>query len=87
MGAAAGFMSMQRLKEKTAKGKFTIHVSGALNDDRTLCGYAYEGSCMETEGDHGVEPVERGKVNCPMCLTIINYCKSIPPEIARRHDR
>ena len=66
----------QRLRERTDAG-YVIHVdNGAF--DATLCGYAYEGSCVESEGDSGVEEVARGKINCADCLRIIWHAKNIP---------
>lgn len=71
---------MQRLKEITENGPL-IHADDPNEGDRTLCGYAYEGSCCEGEGDSGVIEVGRGKINCRSCLAIINHCKAIPSRI------
>jgi len=69
---------MQRLKENTENG-YLIHADSADGDDRTLCGYAWEGSCCD--GDTGVFKVDRGKINCKSCLAIINHCKAIPSRV------
>lgn len=66
----------QRLRERLSGGGFLIHASAANGDDRTLCGYAYEGSCTGG-GDAGVHEVTRGKINCRSCLQIIWFCKGI----------
>ena len=69
---------MQRLKENTPSGPL-IHADDPNEGDRTLCGYAYEGTCCD--GDTGVTEVSRGKINCRSCLAIINHCKAIPSRI------
>ena len=72
-------MSFQRLRERV-DDKWVIHVDGA-SFDATLCGYAYEGSCIKGEGDSGVEEVKRGKINCADCLRIIWHCQDIPKRV------
>lgn len=67
-----------RCVEKIEKGMVRHHAADALGDGRTLCGYAYEGSCIKSEGDHGVTESPRGKVDCETCLRIIRYCKRVP---------
>lgn len=67
----------QRLREKVDGGKFHVHIADAFGDGRTLCGYAYEGSCTGS-GDFGVTKIDRGLVDCQTCLTIIRYCRRIP---------
>ena len=68
----------RRMRERVPGG-FLIHLDGPSGDDMTLCGYAYEGSCADS--DSGVEPVSRGKVNCRTCLAIIRLCKRVPAKI------
>lgn len=77
---ASGERKMQRLREDIGGGKYHIHLDAGDGDGRTLCGYAYEGSCTDGK-DHGVVPVARGKVNCRTCLGIIRYCKSVPAKM------
>jgi hypothetical protein len=74
-------MEMQRLREKTKEG-WVIHVEAPDGDARTLCGYAFEGTCIEGEGDSGVHPVARGKINCADCLRIIHFCQDWVPKRA-----
>jgi hypothetical protein len=69
-------MAFQRLRERVG-GKWVIHADNN-SFDATLCGYAYEGSCVSNEGDSGVEEVGRGKINCADCLRIIWHCQGIP---------
>jgi hypothetical protein len=66
---------MQRLKEITENGPL-IHADDPNEGDRTLCGYAFEGSCCD--GDTGVIEVDRGEINCRSCLAIIYHSKAIP---------
>lgn len=50
-----------------------IHAQGI--SDYTLCGLGFEGNI-----DHGaIAHVKktREKINCPQCIFIINFCKSI----------
>jgi hypothetical protein len=70
----------QRLRERTSEGP-VIHVDAAHGNGYTLCGYAYEGSCVRGENDSGVEPVSRGKINCVDCLRIIWHCEYIPRRV------
>jgi hypothetical protein len=70
-------MAVLRLKEITGEGA-VIHADSGRGSDYTLCGYAYEGSAMRDEGDTTLVLVERGKINCPNCLQIIRYAKTIP---------
>lgn len=72
-------MAFQRLRERTAGG-WVIHADNN-SFDATLCGYAYEGLCIDGEGDSGVEPVARGKINCADCLRIIWHCQGIPKRV------
>ena len=67
-----------KFRERDLAGNWIIHLQGAIEGDRTLCGYAEEDSCIEGGGDSGFEPVVRGKVNCAECLRIIWYCQDIP---------
>jgi len=69
-------MTFQRLRERTEAG-YVIHADNNAFD-ATLCGYAYEGSAIQGEGDSGVEEVTRGKINCADCLRIIWHSKGIP---------
>ena len=77
-------MSFQRLRERTEDG-WVIHADNA-SFDATLCGYAYEGSCVESENDSGVEEVARGKINCADCLRIIWHSKGIPNRVLAELD-
>lgn len=65
---------MRRLREPNGNGDI-IHADGAGGDGRTLCGYAYEGSC--TGDDVGVVPTDRGKINCADCIQIIEFCRGV----------
>lgn len=69
---------MKLLRENIGNGKFHIHADGPGGDDRTLCGYAYEGACTRHDSDHGVVEVTSGKINCRTCLEIIRWCKAVP---------
>jgi hypothetical protein len=72
-------MAFQRLRERVVTG-WVIHADSP-SFDATLCGYAYEGSCIASEGDSGVEEVARGKINCADCLRIIWHAKDIPNRV------
>jgi hypothetical protein len=76
-----------RFRERDLVGNWVIHLQGAIEGDRTLCGYAQEGSCIEGEGDSGFEEVSRGKINCPDCLRIIWYCQDIPRRALAEPER
>ncbi len=69
-------LNVQRLKERHPNGPI-IHVEGANGDDRTLCGYVYEGSAMKGEDDTSLEYVKRGLINCADCIGIIHHCELI----------
>jgi hypothetical protein len=56
----------------------TIHADGSDGAEYTLCGFAYEGACMDDEHDTECVEVTRGKINCAKCLAIVRYAKSIP---------
>lgn len=75
----------KRLREHTTGG-WVIHANSADGDSRTLCGYAYEGSCFDGEGDSGVHEVARGKINCIDCLRIIWHCEYIPRRFLAKLD-
>lgn len=71
-------VTVELYRERLPGGGFQIHAAGGTGDDRTLCGYAFEGACTKTDADFGVEQVSRGKINCRTCLGIIHHCKAIP---------
>lgn len=48
-----------------------IHAHGCF-DDHTLCGEDIAG-----DYDREIKKVAKGKINCPRCIKIINYCKKI----------
>lgn len=75
-----------RFRERDLVGRWIIHLQGATESDRTLCGYAEEGSCVDGADDSGVEEVTRGKVNCADCLRIIWYCQDIPSRVLADPD-
>lgn len=77
-------MIFQRLRERTEAG-WVIHADNAAFD-ATLCGYAYEGSCVAGDNDSGVEEITRGKINCADCLRIIWHSKSIPNRVLAEPD-
>lgn len=70
-------MVVTKLRERNAAG-YIIHAGRHDGLDMTLCGYAEEGECADDGGDEGLTEVFRGKVDCPECVGIILYCKSIP---------
>lgn len=63
------------LRENTADGP-VIHLDGN-SQDYTLCGYAYEGACDGR--DIAMTITKRGKINCPTCVRIWKYCRTIAP--------
>ena len=64
--------TMAHIKIKTDYGEF-VHASRKMNN-YTLCG-------IETDGDETIGiakgVVTNEKINCPDCIEIITYCKSI----------
>lgn len=76
MTGTAPSSARRRIREFTPNGP-VIHAEGVTESDRTLCGYAEEGSAMAGAGDSGWHYVTRGKINCPQCLQIIRHCKLI----------
>lgn len=66
-----------RFKERTEDG-FVIHAGPSSGLDVTLCGYALEGEAATHGGMETPVEVFRGKINCPACVNLILYCKSIP---------
>ena len=63
---------MQRLTENTPNGP-VIHADDPNQGDGTLCCLAFEGE----DGESYLTPVDRGRINCPVCLAIIRHCKAI----------
>ena len=52
-----------------------IHAVNPVEEDRTLCGIAEEGP-EDGSGDDGqLVAVERGRITCWQCATIIRYAK------------
>lgn len=48
-----------------------VHCEGVTAGDFTLCGFTLD-------GDQGrITPTTGCRINCPQCLTIIQYCRSI----------
>lgn len=64
---------MERYREETIGGQ-VIHCGSVDGTDFTLCGLALEGE----NGDEPMTKVERGKVSCLRCCTIIRFCKTVP---------
>lgn len=54
-----------------------IHAGPSDGNDYTLCGYALEGECSPG-GEVETIKVDRGKINCEKCITIVRYAKAIP---------
>jgi hypothetical protein len=76
---------MIRLREKV-RGGYHVHAKAANGDDRTLCGYAYEGNPGD-DSEHGVTEIMRGKINCGTCLQIIRFCKKVPARYLKAQTR
>lgn len=66
---------MLRFKERNANGDI-IHAQGP-EGDRTLCGYACEGECNGIAGYPPLTSVDRGRVNCADCITVIMWCRDV----------
>lgn len=66
---------MNRYREKRPDCTI-IHFEGASADDRTLCGVAFEGACLDGD-DFPLERVESGKVNCSHCIEIVHWCSKV----------
>ena len=61
------------MKENAPTGP-VIHADDPNQGDGTLCCFAFEGE----DGDTPLTFVDRGRINCPVCLAIIRHCKAIP---------
>ena len=52
--------------------KRLVHCEAANGQDYTLCGFTLD-------GDQGpIDEVSDSKINCPDCIGIINFCRSLP---------
>ena len=56
-----------------------VHADSGDGHDFTLCGYALEGACDGYDSE--CVEIYRGKIDCPKCLHIISYSKSIPASV------
>ncbi len=68
-------MTLRRMSEERPWQPDCIHLDSPTGDDRTLCGYAYEGSCLPDEHDLGAKPADPRRadhvaINCPDCRTV-----------------
>lgn len=75
----------RRYREQQTEHSAIIHCEGADGYDATLCGYVLEGEASYRAGG-GAECVEvtRGKIDCPRCLCIIRFSKTIPSRMLKR---
>ncbi len=60
----------------------TVHAGSGTGHDTTLCGDALEGN-----DDNGFTPLVevQARINCPACLAVIRYAKSIPASAMVRY--
>ena len=53
------------------QGKNLVHAVNPLEDNFTLCSVA-----ISDENTEIIEENSKQKINCPICIMFINYCKS-----------
>jgi hypothetical protein len=61
-------------KDAGETGK-VLHFGGPNNNDMALCGHDLAGD--ESLGWTVLGPVIYGRVNCPNCIAIVQYCRKI----------
>lgn len=65
----------RRLLRETVAVVPITHAENPLGGDYTLCGFSSDG---ETGSSFMEKVIGNAQINCPECLKIIQYCKSIP---------
>ena len=56
-----------------------VHFGSPDGNDYFLCGFAYEGE----DGRDCADPT-RGRVNCPRCIEVVRFCKTIKTREMRK---
>ena len=53
-----------------------VHAQDSAGYDATLCGFAYEGACLDGDDEEPIVADRGGMVTCERCRKIIAYCKT-----------